>query len=157
MGGRIVRFDMFTWQVVAWPVLRYDGRELETVPIGTVWVGDTYAMPPAYGYEGRVLEAWTTLAALAGQTTRVRLGTLITNAALRHPALLAKQAATVDCISAGRLDLGVGPGEGSPDEAVWLSLPSLTPAARIERLREAVEVLDRLLREHRLSYNGTYY
>ena len=155
MDGKRVRFDMFAWQVVPWSVLLDDAHYLETVGIGTLWLGDAYAMPPAH--DGPVLEAWTTLAALAAQTTRVRLGTLISNVALRHPAMLAKQVATVDCISAGRLDLGLGPGEDSPEAASALGLPSLTPGARIDRLREAVEVIDRLLRDHRLSYHGAYY
>ena len=153
MDGKSVRFDMFAWQVVPWPVLCADVRYLETLDIGTVWLGDAYAMPPAHG--GSVLEVWTTLAALAAHTTRVRLGTLISNVALRHPAMLAKQAATVDCISAGRLDLGLGPGE--PLETTWLGLPALTPGARVDRLAEAVEVIDRLLRDHRVSYQGAYY
>jgi alkanesulfonate monooxygenase SsuD/methylene tetrahydromethanopterin reductase-like flavin-dependent oxidoreductase (luciferase family) len=153
MDGKTVRFDMLTWQVVPWPVMRDDVLYLETLDIGTVWLGDGYAMPAAYG--GSVLEAWTTLAALAVHTTRVRLGTLISNVGLRHPAMLAKQAATVDCISGGRLDLGLGPGE--PQETTWLGLPALTPGARVDRLAEAVEVIDRLLREHRISYQGSYY
>jgi len=152
MDGKTVRFDMFAWQVTSWPILRDDVRYLETLDIGTVWLGDAYAMPPTHG--GAVLEAWTTLAALAAHTTRVRLGTLISNVALRHPAMLAKQAATVDCISAGRLDLGLGPGE---NQEAWLGLPSLAPGARVDRLAEAVEVIDRLLRDHRLSYQGSYY
>ncbi|MGH2409425.1 MAG: LLM class flavin-dependent oxidoreductase [Chloroflexota bacterium] len=141
------------WQIIPWPVLRDDVRYLETLPIGTVWLGDTYATRQS----DSVLEAWTTLAALAAQTTRVRLGTLISNVALRHPAMLAKQAATVDCISAGRLDLGVGPGEHFPEEAAWLGLPPVTSGARVDRLGEAVAVIDGLLRNQRLSYHGAYY
>ncbi len=153
MVGKNARFDMLAWQVVPWPVLRDDVRYLETLAIGTVWLGDTYATTRG----DPVLEAWTTLAALAAQTTRVRLGTLISNVALRHPAMLAKQAATVDCISAGRLDLGLGPGEDFPEEAAWLGLPSVTPGVRVDRLGEAVAVIDGLLREQRLSYHGAYY
>src|SRR5205807_1913958 len=89
LGGGQVRFDMFVWQVVPWPALLDAVRSLEPLAIGTVWLGDAYAMPPAYN--DPVLEAWTTLAALAAQTTRVRLGTLISNVAFRQPAMLAKQ------------------------------------------------------------------
>ena len=92
-----VRFDMSLWQAVPWPVLLDDVRHLEELGIGTVWVGDHYAWPPFSS--NPVLEAWTTLAAMAARTTRIRLGTLISNVATRHPAMLAKQAATVDCIS----------------------------------------------------------
>ena len=106
--------------------------------------------------DGPVLEAWTTLAALAAQTTRVRLGTLISNVAFRHPAMLAKKAVTVHCISGGWLDIGVGTGEHSPEAARVLGLPFSTPRDRIDRLEEAVVVLNRLLRDRRLSYYGAY-
>jgi alkanesulfonate monooxygenase SsuD/methylene tetrahydromethanopterin reductase-like flavin-dependent oxidoreductase (luciferase family) len=76
--------------------------------------------------------------------------------ATRHPALLAKQAATVDCISGGRLDLGLGSGYFEREHA-WLGVPFLTPGGRVERLREAVEVIDRLLRDRHLSYHGRFY
>jgi alkanesulfonate monooxygenase SsuD/methylene tetrahydromethanopterin reductase-like flavin-dependent oxidoreductase (luciferase family) len=155
MGESGVRFDMFAWQVVPWSVMRDDVRYLETLNIGTVWLGDAYAMPP--GYEGAVLEAWTTLAALAGCTEQVRLGTMVSNVSLRHPAMLAKQAATVDRISGGRLDLGVGSGTDIPEDRAALGLPSLTPAARVDRLCEAVVVIDRLLRAQQVTYHGDYY
>ena len=136
MNQRSVRFDMFVWQVVTWPVMRADVRYLETLDIGTVWHGDAFLMPPGYGSD--VLDAWTTLGALAACTDRVRLGTLVSNVSLRHPAMLAKQAATVDRISSGRLDLGVGAGTDVSQDRATLGTPDLTPAARVDRLREAV-------------------
>jgi Luciferase-like monooxygenase len=84
MSESSVRFDMFAWQVVPWSVMRDDVRYLETLNIGTVWLGDAYAMPLGHG--GAVLEAWTTLGALAACTERVRLGTMVSNVSLRHPA-----------------------------------------------------------------------
>jgi alkanesulfonate monooxygenase SsuD/methylene tetrahydromethanopterin reductase-like flavin-dependent oxidoreductase (luciferase family) len=152
--GSGVRLDMQVLQEVPWPVLLEEVRYLEELEIGTVWLADHYAWPPRL--DAPVLEAWTTLAALATRTKRVRLGTLISNVALRHPALLAKQAATVDCISEGRLDLGLGPGYFAPEFA-WLGIPFLTPGGRVERLREAVEIIDQLLRDRQLSHQGTYY
>ena len=149
-----VRFDMFVWQAIPWPALRDDVQFLETMPIGTVWVGDHYAYPPSP--TAPVLEAWTTLAALAAQTRRVRLGTAISNVATRHPAMLAKQAATVDCISGGRLDIGLGPGHFE-SELAWLGIPSRSPAGRVDRFREAVEIIDRLLRQPPVSYQGSFY
>ncbi len=151
-----VRFDMFAWQVVPWSILRDDVRYLETLDIGTVWLGDAYAMPAGYD-EGAVLDAWTTLGALAGCTERVRLGTMVTNVSLRHPAMLAKQAATVDRISGGRLDLGVGAGTDLPEDRTALGLPALSPGGRVDRLHEAVEVIDQLLRGRHVTYHGDYY
>jgi alkanesulfonate monooxygenase SsuD/methylene tetrahydromethanopterin reductase-like flavin-dependent oxidoreductase (luciferase family) len=155
MVGSSPRFDMFAWQVVPWQVMRDDVRFLETLDIGTVWLGDRYLMPSEFG--GSVLEAWATLAALATCTSRVRLGTMVSDVSLRHPAMLAKQAATVDCISGGRLDLGIGPGDNIPEEIASLGLPSLPSDARIDRLREGVEVIDRLLRGRQVTYQGEYY
>jgi alkanesulfonate monooxygenase SsuD/methylene tetrahydromethanopterin reductase-like flavin-dependent oxidoreductase (luciferase family) len=154
MAGSGVRFDMRVFQEAPWLVLLEEVRYLESLGIGTVWLADHYAWPPRPG--APVLEAWTTLAALVTQMTQVRLGTMVRNVAMRHPALLAKQAATVDCISGGRLDLGLGSGYFAPEFA-WLGIPYLTPGGRVERLREAVVVIDRLLRDRRLSYHGTYY
>src|SRR5579872_1923778 len=154
MDQRTVQFDMFSWQVVPWSVMRDDVRYLEQLDIGTVWLGDAYLMPAGWG---SVLDAWTTLGALAACTERVRLGTLISNISLRHPAMLAKQAATVDRISGGRLDLGIGSGTDIPEDRAALGLPLLTPAARVDRLREAVAVIDGLLRGRQVTYHGDYY
>ena len=155
MAGNSLQFDMFEWQVVPWPVILDDVRYLESLGVGTIWIGDSFVLPPAYGHY--VLEAWTILAALASATQRVRLGTMVSDIPLRHPAMLAKQAATVDCISGGRLELGVGPGDNFSKERDALGLPSLAPGARIDRLREAVQIIDGLLRGHEVTLHGEYY
>jgi hypothetical protein len=86
-------------QVVPWPIMLDDVRHLEELGIETVWLADHYGWAPVPTLP--ILEQWTTLAALAGGTKRVRLGTLISNVAVRHPAMLAKQAATVDVSPVG--------------------------------------------------------
>jgi alkanesulfonate monooxygenase SsuD/methylene tetrahydromethanopterin reductase-like flavin-dependent oxidoreductase (luciferase family) len=143
------------FQDAPWPTLLYNVRYLEACDLRTVWLVDHYAWPPKPN--SQLLEGWTTLAALASATQRIRLGTSVTNVPLRHPALLAKQAATVDCISGGRLDLGLGAGNFFQTEYAWLDIPHLAPGAAIARFAEAVDDLDRLLREHHLSFDGTYY
>jgi alkanesulfonate monooxygenase SsuD/methylene tetrahydromethanopterin reductase-like flavin-dependent oxidoreductase (luciferase family) len=71
--------------------------------------------------------------------------------------MLAKQAATVDRISGGRLDLGVGAGTDVPEDRAALGLLALTPTARVDRLGEAVSVIDGLLRGQHVSFHGEYY
>jgi alkanesulfonate monooxygenase SsuD/methylene tetrahydromethanopterin reductase-like flavin-dependent oxidoreductase (luciferase family) len=149
-----VRFDMFIDQVVPWPVMLEEALYFEKLGIGTLWIADHYALP--YDPTSPLLEAWTTLAALAARTERIRLGTAVTNVSTRHPAMLAKQVATVDCISGGRIDLGLGPGFYEREHQ-WLGIPFLTPGGRIARFREAVDIVDRLLRDRSLSYQGEYY
>jgi alkanesulfonate monooxygenase SsuD/methylene tetrahydromethanopterin reductase-like flavin-dependent oxidoreductase (luciferase family) len=155
------RLDIFIWQVVPWPQLLDDALYLEKLGFGTYWIADHYASVgnPATP----ALEAWTMLAALASRTTGIRLGTSVTNISTRHPAMLAKQAATLDCISGGRVDLGLGPGYYE-QEHKWLGIPFLTPGGRVDRLGEAVQVIDGLLRlggrgerGERVTFEGDYY
>jgi alkanesulfonate monooxygenase SsuD/methylene tetrahydromethanopterin reductase-like flavin-dependent oxidoreductase (luciferase family) len=144
---------VYAAQLTSWPALRDEVSYLESLNIGTVWLADGFAFPP-YPV---LLEAWTAMAALAALTARVRLGTLISNVALRHPAMLAKQAATVDTLSGGRLDLGLGSGDQQRENAAWLGLPAPRSGGPVDRFREAVEVIDRLLRDRHLSYQGAHY
>jgi alkanesulfonate monooxygenase SsuD/methylene tetrahydromethanopterin reductase-like flavin-dependent oxidoreductase (luciferase family) len=113
----------------------------EAMGFDSVFVADETPMefPGAIGYE-----AWALLGALARETTRVRIGTLVTPITFRHPLLLAMSVSTVDHISSGRVILGIGAGGGAKDEAgVGVHF---TPAERIDRLEEQLAVLDRLLR-----------
>jgi alkanesulfonate monooxygenase SsuD/methylene tetrahydromethanopterin reductase-like flavin-dependent oxidoreductase (luciferase family) len=102
------------------------------------------------------LEAWTALAGLATHTRRVRLGTLTTNVLFRNPVLLAKQAATVDLLSNGRLELGLGSGNAAPSYGMAGIEPG-TASERIDRLRESVVIVDQLLRGEIVSFQGRYY
>jgi alkanesulfonate monooxygenase SsuD/methylene tetrahydromethanopterin reductase-like flavin-dependent oxidoreductase (luciferase family) len=103
-----VRFDLFRGQVLGWPDFVEDVRFIESTGAGTCWVLDHYVYPPAP--EAQALEAWTTLASLAAVTEGIRLGTAVSDAALRHPAMLAKQVATVEQISGGRVEVAFGAG-----------------------------------------------
>ena len=103
-----------------------------------------------------MLEPWTLLAAVAARTRRIRLGTLVTSFIYRPPALVAKQALTVEHISEGRLELGLGAGERATDHtmtgsAVW------RPRERVARFREAVVLVDQLLRGEPTTFTGRYY
>jgi F420-dependent oxidoreductase-like protein len=103
-----------------------------------------------------VLECWTALSALSSVTETIRLGTMVTCNSFRNPALLAKMAATVDNISDGRLELGIGAGvQKSEHDAYGFTFPS--SKTRIERLSEAVEVIKKLWTEKKASYSGKHY
>ena len=150
--------DVLVFQDLPWPTLLDEARFLEQAGAGTLWVADHYAFPlrPA----APVFEAWTTLAALAASTTGLRLGSLVSNVATRHPAMLAKLVATVDHLSAGRVDIGVGAGGGDGPyrrEYEWLGIPPLRRSERVDRLHEAVQILDQLLRQQRVTHHGTYF
>jgi alkanesulfonate monooxygenase SsuD/methylene tetrahydromethanopterin reductase-like flavin-dependent oxidoreductase (luciferase family) len=105
---------------------------------------------------GGVSECWTTLSALSGFTSRVRLGSLVLGNTYRHPAVVASMAATLDRISGGRVVLGIGAG-WQPNEhtAYGIGLPD--PGPRIDALGEACAILRMLLDEGRCTYSGSAY
>jgi F420-dependent oxidoreductase-like protein len=105
---------------------------------------------------GPCLEAWTMLAAMAQATTRLRLGVLVTGNPYRHPAVLAKMAATIDVISGGRLELGLGAGWNKEEsDAYGIDLPPLQE--RFDRFDEACEVIISLLSQTTSNFEGKYY
>ena len=103
-----------------------------------------------------ILECWTTLSALSTLTKKIRLGTLVTCNSFRNPALLAKIAATLDNISNGRLELGIGAGVQKNEHDAY-GVPFLSAKERVERLSEAVEIIKKLWTENEVSYNGKHY
>jgi F420-dependent oxidoreductase-like protein len=105
---------------------------------------------------GPCLEAWTMLAAMAQATRRLRLGVLVTGIVYRHPALLANMVSTVDIISNGRLELGIGAGWNEEECAAYgIELGSLTE--RFDRFDEACDVLVSLLSNTTTDFAGSYF
>ena len=102
------------------------------------------------------LDAWTTLAALAARTSRIRLGTLVSPATFRHPSVVAKSVVTVDHISGGRAELGLGAGwhEGE-HRAYGFEFPPTR--VRMERLAEQLELVTRSWTEDAVSFEGRHY
>jgi probable F420-dependent oxidoreductase len=105
---------------------------------------------------GAQLAPFAALAAAAERTTRLRLGTMVLTNDLRHPALVAQEAATIDWLSGGRFELGVGAGWQSEEYAA-LGVPFDRPGARITHLEESLTILDRLLRGEQVTSAGQHY
>lgn len=102
------------------------------------------------------LECWTTLSALAAETERIRLVPMVLANLYRHPAAVAKMAATLDVISGGRLALGIGAGGGEGDHKSY-GLPYPSTPERVAMLGEAVRVIRLLWSGKRVSFEGEYY
>ena len=103
-----------------------------------------------------ILECWTTLSALSSLTNRIRLGTMVSCNAHRNPALLAKVAATLDVLSNGRLEFGIGAGtQETEHKAYGFGFPPLS--VRVERLSEALEVIIRLWTQEKANFQGKHY
>ena len=144
---------------VAWKALRTLVTRIENGGWASVWLSDHLgpAWPETAPETHTTLEAWSVLAALAASTSRVRLGTLVSNNVLRHPGVLAEMAATVDLIAGGRVTVGLGAG-WHEDEARSHGIPFPSTRERFDRLDEACRLL-RLLFDSRTpaSFRGTYY
>jgi F420-dependent oxidoreductase-like protein len=105
---------------------------------------------------GPCLEGWTTLAALAQATTRLRMGVLVTGIHYRHPAVLANMAATLDIVSGGRLEIGLGAGWNEEESGAY-GIDLGTPSQRSDRFEEGCEVIVNLLSQETTSFKGSYY
>jgi F420-dependent oxidoreductase-like protein len=105
---------------------------------------------------GPCLEGWMMLAALAQATTRLRMGTMVTGIHYRHPAVLANMIATLDIISSGRLEVGIGAGWNEEESGAY-GIELGTRRERSDRFEEACEVLVGLLSESAFSFQGRYY
>ncbi len=103
-----------------------------------------------------VFESWTLLAAMAERTKRIRIGINVTGNLYRHPSVLAKMAATVDQLSGGRLEMGMG-AAWAEREFASLGIPMPPPGERIDRLDEACQVLKLLWTKDAADFDGRYY
>ena len=138
-------------------------READTVPeIEHAWLYD-HLMPIFGDLDGPTYEGWTLLAALAGQTERLRVGLMVTSNRFRPPAMLAKIAATVDAVSGGRLEFGIGAGS-RPDvpfarrEYEAHGLPYHDAAYAVGSLAEACTIIRRLWTEDKpFDFDGAYH
>jgi len=119
----------------------------------SVWVGDHLLYDLPGGATRGPHEAWTTLAAIAAVTERVEIGPLVASTSFHAPAMLAKQAATVDAISQGRLILGLGAGWNKREFDAY----GFSYDRRVSRFEEALTIVGTLLREGRTTFHGDFY
>lgn len=150
----------FAGKPVSWEGVRRTAERAEAAGFDSVWVSDHLFLDwGKYGGSSDTqgaLECWSTLSALAAVTERVRIGSMALCNDFRHPALLAKMIATLDLLSGGRVDAGLGAGWYEPEyRAAGIGFDP--PARRIARLGESVEVIARLLEGQELVYEGKHY
>jgi F420-dependent oxidoreductase-like protein len=151
-----VRFGIQTpQQYVSWPEIVALWRDVDVLGFESAWVFDHF-LPIFSDPTGPCLEGWTSVAALAMVTQRVRLGVLVTGNTYRHPAVLAKMATTVDILSQGRLILGLGAGWYELEHSTY-GLPFPRIRERLQRLDESLTVITRLWTEERVTFAGRYY
>jgi len=157
--GRIdgMRFAFKTSpQNTTWPDMLAVWREADDIEIfESGWTFDHF-YPIFSDSAGPCLEGWMTLAALAQATRRLRLGTLVTGIHYRHPAVLANMAATLDIVSGGRLELGIGAGWNEEESGAY-GIELGSPAQRSDRFEEACEVIVSLLTQETTDFTGRYY
>jgi F420-dependent oxidoreductase-like protein len=127
----------------------------EQPSITGAWLFDHF-MPLGNDQTGPIFEGWTLLTAYLVQTKRLRGGLMVTGNTYRHPAVLANMAATVDVISGGRLDFGIGAGWFEFEHNAY-GIPLYSTGERIRRLGEACEVIRRLWTERAPDFDGRYY
>ena len=137
---------------ISFPDLIAMARLAEEVGFDSIWLGDHLLYDLPVGPRGP-WEAWTTLAALAASTDRVELVPLVASTSFHEPAMLAKMAATVDAVSAGRLILGLGAGWNQREYTAF----GFPFDHRVSRFEEAFTIVRTLLADGTIDFHGQYY
>ena len=146
-----VQLPEVEWEV-PFPELIQMAQATETVGFDSVWYGDHLIYDLPVGPRGP-WEAWTTLAAIAAVTSTIELGPLVASTSFHAPAMLAKQAATVDAISEGRLIVGLGAGWNRREYDAF----GFPYDHRVSRFEEAFTIIRSLLRDGQVDFHGDYY
>jgi F420-dependent oxidoreductase-like protein len=151
-----MRFGIFTsLGNTTWDDVQRLWRHAEASGWDAACVTDHF-MPNTPDKVGDMLEAWTTLSALAPQTTRMRVGTIVLGNTYRHPALTAKMAATLDIVTGGRLICGLGAAWQENEHRAY-GIPFYTVGERLGRLEEACQIITSLWTQPRTTFKGRYY
>src|SRR4051794_35923706 len=138
---------------VPWPDYLDLARRVEAAGFDSIWVGDHLIYDLPDGSTRGPYEAWTTLAAIAAVTERVEIGPLVASTSFHAPAMLAKQAATVDAVSGGRLVVGLGAGWNRREDDAF----GFAYDRRVSRFEEALAVIVPLRRRGRPPSPGQFY
>ena len=150
-----LRFQVLTLPNVPWDELLRRYRRLEELGFDLAGVADHFVdwSNPSSPW----FEQWTLMAAIARKTTQIRLLTCVIQIPFRNPAMLANQALTLDHISNGRLELGIGTGiEGDPSLSM-MRIGEWSTKEKVARYKEYVEMVDQLLSNETTTYEGRYY
>ncbi len=150
-----LRFQVLCLPNVPWDLLNERFVRLEALGIEVGAIADHFVdwtNPPSPWFE-----SWTALTGLAAATTSIRLATCVTQIPLRNPAMFARGALTLDHISHGRLEIGLGTGLVGDPSYGMIGIPDWEPKERVARLAEYVEIVDRLLRDEVTSFAGQFY
>jgi probable F420-dependent oxidoreductase len=133
-------------------------QEVEALGFDHLFYTDHLMNPYAEseGFAEETVEAWSLISFVAARTTTIRIGTAVTPMSLRPPALLAKQVATIDNLSGGRIDVGVGTGWSGGSYGV-INAGFGVPKTRKSRMRESLELIVRLWTEDVVNYEGDHY
>jgi F420-dependent oxidoreductase-like protein len=131
---------------------------VETLGFDSFWVMDHFHQIPLVGKEDEpMLESWTTISVLAGVTSKIRLGTMMTGIIYRNPSILAKIGATLDVLSKGRLFMGIG-AAWNEEESIAYGIPFPSTKERFLRLEEATQIIRKMWTDDpSTSFNGKYY
>ena len=132
-------------------------QHAESVGFDSFWVMDHFHQIQMVGKaEEPMLEGWTTQSVVAGFTSRIKLGTLVTGIVYRHPSVLAKIGATLDVLSKGRLFMGIGAAWNAEESAAYgITFPSVKE--RMQRLEEAVQIIKKMWTDRTATFEGKYY
>lgn len=154
---RAVRFCLMIegQEGVTWEQWLALAQAAERLGFDALFRSDHYFSARGVGGQGST-DAWALLAALAARTERIRLGTLVSPVTFRLPSVLAKSVATVDEISGGRVEIGMGAGWWT-EEHTQFGFPFPPTRERFEMLEEQLEIVHRLLTEDRVSFEGRHY
>jgi F420-dependent oxidoreductase-like protein len=137
--------------------LRELATEAERIGFDSFWVMDHFHQIQNVGQPNEpMLECWTTLSALAGMTSKIKLGPLVTGNVYRHPSVLAKIGATLDVLSKGRLFMGIG-AAWNEEESKAYGIPFPTTKERFRRLEEAAQIIRKMWTEEKVGFDGQFY